>query len=474
MSVHYYNYDMAPIHHEGLTVSPPDDHIRDKMVAIMVLKPYFAWTSRGNDFSSSGEDPDSLFNDRMVDHYRYGIHIKISAGGVASEFDWAVVVSGLLDAVVLFSLGNTIVNFLGRVGPLCPGVNKLYNEFFVERQSAPQAYARFVLQALTARVVFEKLDYENTNKLSVHELYTSIEEVLLHSELYDQRGKNNKEGKDKKKSWWPAGNQTAPTQAEGAGSAGTPKVEKTGSLQERVMDAVLSVQAGVIYTQRNLVQKLTGVFPDRTLSKKDALCLTDGVVRVAQFIQEGKISQIAMDDLARKYPMQNTQIYEAKKDKKDGETSNGLPPRVGGVPEPRAAVAGEGKRRDRAGLLIPRPDYGPTDLSLMDFINIFATPPCTIEHISTFTTLQFNSGWGMETEESSQCLGSHRVYKALPNALKTTRVEIANEVVDVADKQNIPAIHKEHPGTPGKDDVSDKGTNEEDDVPKDAWPAQNV
>mmetsp|Transcript_1434 Transcript_1434/g.2971 ORF Transcript_1434/g.2971 Transcript_1434/m.2971 type:complete len:687 (+) Transcript_1434:241-2301(+) len=164
----YYNYNIEP----GESQSGVRKRSPNTKVCVMELRPKIAWTSLGDDQTislGSGQASTSGL-------YRYGIHLDFQVGGFISRFDWNLALQGFIDVLVLLNFSNLVVRMIAIY---CMGNNSvLYKQMTTETISIPEAYARFVMQAIAASSIFDKIDDDASGELCLDELYTRLMEIF--------------------------------------------------------------------------------------------------------------------------------------------------------------------------------------------------------------------------------------------------------------------------------------------------------
>ena len=78
MDMQYYNFNQARRYHSNI---PSRKSEVDNVVAVLTLRPFLTWTSRGDAEVPAGASAYDHFQDATVNNYDYGIHFDIVVGG---------------------------------------------------------------------------------------------------------------------------------------------------------------------------------------------------------------------------------------------------------------------------------------------------------------------------------------------------------------------------------------------------------
>eukprot|EP00931_Biecheleriopsis_adriatica_P086150 TRINITY_DN60869_c0_g1_i1.p1 TRINITY_DN60869_c0_g1~~TRINITY_DN60869_c0_g1_i1.p1 ORF type:complete len:622 (+),score=84.94 TRINITY_DN60869_c0_g1_i1:84-1949(+) len=187
----YYNFDLYQAGSMG-DLAPEDT----PPVCIVDVAPKITWTSLGNDISENNEPSWAkgagfVEAAESINMYRYGILVNFKEGsGKIGRFQFAHLVSTLLDSVVLLGLATVVTTYLAR---FCMGsLSQTYENAINERMSFAREIARFASFAWLGSSVFTCIHKSRNSVVGESELENALK-VWLDDEMTEDEMKRYSE-----------------------------------------------------------------------------------------------------------------------------------------------------------------------------------------------------------------------------------------------------------------------------------------
>ena len=101
-----------------------------------------------------------------------GIRISISAGGVISELDHALLFETFIQAFLLLNIANLVCKYIAYT---MLGIrSRIFKQFGEHEVNYENEYAQFAIQSIVASHAFERLDGDKSGKISEEELVVAL------------------------------------------------------------------------------------------------------------------------------------------------------------------------------------------------------------------------------------------------------------------------------------------------------------